>query len=84
MTSEWASAAYRGVCQRQVGQTPGRESQVSKDVQEELWREMGLLGSFARVLWVVRGAGVWMGGDSREEGFISGAEKPLIYLQWPG
>lgn len=53
-------------------------------MQEELWREMGLLGSFARVLWVVRGAGVWMGGDSREEGFISGAEKPLIYLQWPG
>lgn len=39
---------------------------------------------FCLVLWVVRGDGVWMGGDSREDGFISGAEKPLIYLQWPG
>ena len=72
MTSEWASAAYRGVCQRQVGQTPGRESQVSKDVQEELWWEMGLLGSFA---WY---CGLSEGMESGWEGIL---EKTVLFLE---
>lgn len=59
-----------GVYQRQGDQTPGRESQASKGVEEELWWGVGLLGLLTGEPRLWEEDGVWIRGDSGGEGFV--------------